>query len=49
MKGLRKSRIWTQAGICQSQEVDPQGELEDAKQDVNSLGDGMLIFKKHER
>ena len=29
--------------------TDPQGELEYAKKDVDSLGDGMLILKKHER
>ena len=29
--------------------TNPQGELEYAKKDVDSLGDGMLILKKHKR
>ena len=35
--------------IHQSMGMNPQGELEYAKKDVDSLGDGMLILKKHKR
>jgi len=37
------------ARIRQSKGTDPQGELEYAKQDVDSSRDGMLILKKHKR
>ena len=36
-------------GICQLKGASPQGELKDAKQNVDSIRYGMLILKKHER
>ena len=35
--------------ICQLKGASPRGELEDAKQDVDSTRYGMLILKNHKR